>query len=302
MSTTVGLDLGGTTILAVRLQHGEIQQSFELPTPQTGYQGVVAALTQAANAVTASDTVGIGLCAPGPFDYETGVITFSPNIPGLAGKPLVNDVSTATNLPVVLENDANAAAYAEHLRGAARGAKSSVFVTVSTGIGAGIIIGNRILRGAHGIAGEIGHMSLLPGAAIGTDGHAGTLETLASGRALARDATYIFGEDVSTKQLFARAADGDGLAERVLVQAADHIGIGMANLSKIIDPERFVFGGSVVTHNPAFFAAIIERTKVHSAGFVTPPMVLATLGAAAGAIGVAMLAQQPAAVYGVGEH
>lgn len=302
MSTTVGLDLGGTKIFAVRLQHGDVQQSFEIPTPQSGYRAVVDALAEAAKAVTTADTIGIGLCAPGPFDYETGMILFSPNIPGLVGEPLVNDVSAATNLPVVLENDANAAAYAEHVRGAARGAKSSVFVTVSTGIGAGIVIGSRILRGAHGVAGEIGHMSLLPGAAIGTDGHAGTLETLASGRALARDATYIFGEDVSTKQLFHRAAAGDELAVRIVAHAADQIGMAMANLIKIIDPERFVFGGSVVTRNAAFFAAVRERTGVHAKGFATPPMVLAELGAAAGAIGAGMLAEQPAAVYGVGER
>lgn len=301
MSTTIGLDLGGTKILAVLIRNGSVVAEHEIATPQTGYENVLNALVHAAKAVS-STRVPVGLCAPGPFDYEAGVISFSPNIADLAGKPLVADLQTALEAEVLLENDANAAAYAEHRLGAARGSSSSVFITVSTGIGAGIIIGNRIVRGANGLAGEIGHMSILPGAAIGTDGHAGTLETLASGRALARDASYIYSRDTSTAELFALAHSGDSLATTITTHAADQIGLSIANLVKIIDPERFVFGGSVVTKNEWFFTQIQQRAVYHARGFAVPQMVYASLGNRAGAIGAGMLAQTPAAVYGIGER
>lgn len=301
MSTAIGLDLGGTKILAVLLRNGTVVRTHEIPTPQSGYHDVLTALVTAARAVH-DQPLPVGLCAPGPFDYEAGTIAFSPNIAGLAGEPLIADLQNALGAPVLLENDANAAAYAEHRLGAAAGLTSSVFITVSTGIGAGIIIGDHIVRGAHGLAGEIGHMTLLPGAAMGTDGHAGTFETLASGRALARDATYIYSRPVSTAELFALAAEGDELAQRITTHAADHLGLGVANLVKIIDPERFVFGGSVVTKNPWFFAQVTERARWHARGFAEPHLVYAALGSQAGAIGAGMLALSPAAVYGIGER
>lgn len=301
MSTAIGLDLGGSKILAVLLRNGTVVRAHEIPTPQSGYHDVLTALVAAARAVH-EHPLPVGLCAPGPFDYEAGTITFSPNIAGLAGEPLIADLQTALGAPVLLENDANAAAYAEHRLGAAAGLSSSVFITVSTGIGAGIIIGDHIVRGAHGLAGEIGHMTLLPGAAMGTDGHAGTFETLASGRALARDATYIYSRPVTTAELFALAAENDELAERVTTHAADHLGLGVANLVKIIDPERFVFGGSVVMKNPWFFAQVAERARWHARGFAEPRLVYAALGSQAGAIGAGMLALSPAAVYGIGER
>ena len=301
MSKAIGLDLGGTKILAVLLDNGKVVREHEVPTPQSGYHDVLAALAQAAQAVH-SGPLPVGLCAPGPFDYVAGKITFSPNIAGLENEPLVTDLARELHTSVLLENDANAAAYAEHRLGAAAGTTSSVFITVSTGIGAGIIIGDHIVRGAHGLAGEIGHMTLLPGAAIGTDGHAGTLETIASGRGLARDATYIYSRATSTAQLFALAAAGNDLAERITAHAADQIGLAVANLVKIIDPERFVFGGSVVAKNPWFLTRIAERAEAHARGFAVPTLVPATLGSQAGAIGAGMLAQSPAAVYGVGER
>lgn len=302
MSTTIGVDLGGTKILAVRLEGGVVAHTVERSTPTTGYTDVIHALVEAIESVRTPATTAVGICAPGPFDYETGVLTFSANIAGLANKPLVGDLRTALNLEVVMENDANAAAYAEHLLGASRGTRSSVFITVSTGIGAGIVIGNRIVRGAHGVAGEIGHMVLLPGAAVGTDGHSGTLETLASGRALERDATYIFGTDVSTEELFERAAAGNDIAIATVDQAARHIGLGVANLLKILDPEQFVFGGSVVTKNPEFFEQVHIYATEYATRFAVPNMVLAQLGKAGGAIGAGMLAVSPAAVYGIGER
>jgi len=173
---TIGLDLGGTKILAAAVEDGEVLDSVRVDTPQSGFEDVVDALVGTAEELAArgfaSDAIGIG--SPGPLDKERKKVIFSPNIAGLEDAPLVAALEERLGKPVVLENDANVAGYAEHLYGAARELHSSVYVTLSTGIGGGLFLGREVIRGAHGVAGEIGHMTLMLGGPMGGDGHAGT--------------------------------------------------------------------------------------------------------------------------------
>ena len=175
---TIGLDLGGTKILAAAVKDGRILASERVDTPQTGFDAVVDALVNAAEALRRqgfeSDAVGIG--SPGPLDRERRTVLFTPNIAGFANAPLADRLEERLGKRVVLENDANVAGYGEHVYGAAKGRHSSVYVTLSTGIGGGVFYGREIIVGAHGMAGEIGHMTMMVGGPMG-GGHPGTLES-----------------------------------------------------------------------------------------------------------------------------
>lgn len=184
---------------------------------------------------------------PGPLNTDRTRVKFAPNIYGFTDVPLVDGLRDRLAQRVVLENDAKAAALAEAHLGAARGAESSIYVTVSTGIGAGIVLNGRIWRGRHGIAGEIGHITALPGGPVSGAGLDGALEAVASGTAIARDASFALNRDVSTAEAFQLAQQGHPAARRVVAQAMRHIGIALADLQKTIDPEVFVLGGGVAS-------------------------------------------------------
>ncbi|MCH1927120.1 ROK family protein, partial [Shewanella sp. C31] len=201
----VGLDLGGTKIAAGVFDGARLLAKVVLPTPKEGGEAVVRALARAVAEVEGQAEVraeAIGLGTPGPLDFKEGVIRFTPNIPGLLDFPIRRLLEEATGRPVHLENDANAAALAEHHLGAARGEASSLFLTVSTGIGGGVVLGGRVLRGERGQGGELGHITLLPGGPVCGCGLEGCLEALAAGRALEREAAYAFHRPVDTKELF----------------------------------------------------------------------------------------------------
>jgi len=204
--------------------------------------------------------------------------------------PIVDGLSDRLERPVILENDANAAGYAEHLFGAARDLESSVYVTISTGIGGGLFVGDRVIRGANGVAGEIGHMTMLPGGPVGGDGTDGTLEAIAAGRSIARDGTYVFGRTLSTEDVFAMARDGDEKALRIVDNAARFTGIGLANLVKIFDPEGFVIGGGMSQVGAFYLDRIVAATRDYLPGWPTPSLLPARLGTDAGVIGAAAVA------------
>jgi glucokinase len=204
--------------------------------------------------------------------------------------PIVDDLQERLDLPVVLENDANAAGYAEHLYGAARALTSSVYVTISTGIGGGLFIGERVVRGAHGVAGEIGHMTVLPGGPVGGDGHDGSLEALAAGRSIARDGSYVFGRRMETAEVFELAQAGDVKALKIIDNAALFTGIGLANLVKIVDPDAFVIGGGMSQVGPFYLDRIRAAAERYLVGWPDPVLLQARLGTDAGVIGAAAVA------------
>jgi glucokinase len=291
--TTLGLDLGGTKIAAAVVDDGRVRDRGRATTPQSGFADVLEALVRVSRELLGRhpDIVGVGIGCPGPLDFERGRVRFAPNIAGLEDAPLVDALSERLELPVVLENDANAAGFAEHRYGAARDLETSVYVTLSTGIGGGVFIGDRVLRGAHGLAGEIGHMVLLPGGPTGGDGHTGTLEAIAAGRSMARDASYVFSRPVDVAELFSLARGGERRALAIVNNAAHFTGIGLANVVKVVDPHGFVLGGGVVSGGDFYVDRVRRALALALDGYPSAEVRLAELGGDAGVIGAAAVAE-----------
>ncbi|HHV55534.1 MAG TPA: ROK family protein [Firmicutes bacterium] len=250
----------------------------------------------------------IGLAAPGPMDTERGVALAASNL-GWYDLPVGPVLEERFGCPVYLENDANAAALGEWLFGAGRGAVNLIYVTISTGIGSGLVIGGRLYRGKHFNAGEVGHMVLLADGPLCTCGQRGCWEALASGTAIARDARQIAtafpeGElyrrcggdvtkiDVPLVAEVARA--GDKLAREVLDQAIRYLGIGFSNLINMFDPDVVVVGGGVSNLGEALFGPLGEYVARHTERRVKEParIVRAALGENSGILGAAAVAWQ----------
>ncbi len=292
--TVVGLDLGGTKIAAGVFDGERLLSKVVLPTPKEGGVAVVRALAEAVQkaeegAGARGEAVGLG--TPGPLDFREGVIRFTPNIPGLLNFPIRRLLEEATGRPVHLENDANAAALAEHHLGAGKGEGSSLYLTVSTGIGGGVVLGGRVLRGERGQGGELGHLTLLPGGPPCGCGLEGCLEALAAGRALERDAAYAYHRPVDTRELFRLFQEGDPKARRLLLQAARYVGIGLASLVKAFDPGVVIVGGGIALNAPEGYWEALEAAYRHYLqGWEAPPLRKALLGSEAGLLGAALTA------------
>lgn len=289
---TLGLDLGGTKILAAIVDEGRVIDHVRVDTPQTGFVDVVAALAWSARELLSHGhaVAGVGIGSPGPLDKARRKVLFAPNIAGMQDAPLVAELERSLAMRVVLENDANAAGYAEHRYGAARDLPSSVYLTISTGIGGGLFVGDAVVRGATGAAGEVGHMTLLPGGPLCGCGHHGCWEALASGRAVARDASFSYGESLSTQLVFERARAGEPKALAAVERAADFTGLGIANLLKILDPHGFVIGGGMSQVGDFYLDQVRRAAERYARGFPTPLIRSAQLGTDAGVIGAAAVA------------
>ncbi|MCS7057486.1 MAG: ROK family protein [Meiothermus sp.] len=292
--SVVGIDLGGTKIMAGVLKEGSIHAKLTVPTPEEGGMAVVRAMAEAARSVidaSGEEVRAIGLGTPGPLDFRRGRVKFTPNIANLTDFPIVELLEEATGLRVYMENDANAAALAEHILGAARGAESSLFMTVSTGVGGGFVWGNRVLRGANGQGGEIGHVTVLPGGPSCGCGLDGCLEALATGPAMERMALASFRREMTTRELFALFQQGDSRAGRIVRQAASWVGVALASLVKCYDPEVVVLGGGVALNaGQGYLDEVMRSYQRYMEGWVAPPIRLARLGGEAGLLGAALTA------------
>ncbi len=267
-SAIVSVDLGGTKIAAALVRTtGEILSQKSTPTlAEEGVAPVIGRLLAAVDSIIGNADLshlsisGIAVAAAGVIDTENGTVTHSPNLPGWCEVPLKKSIEEALGLPTFLINDASAAALGEHRFGAGKGVSHLVYVTVSTGIGGGLILGGRLYTGASGSAGEVGHMVIDANGPRCSCGNVGCLEVLASGTALAREAQKLIQQGASTKiaelangepsnvtaKLVADAArQGDALAREIISQAATYLGMGLANLVNIFNPEMIVVGGGV---------------------------------------------------------
>lgn len=289
---TLGLDLGGTKIAAAVVEDGKIIARKQLKTPQTGLDDVVSALESISHDLLEkhSDVTALGIGVPGPLDFKKGRIRFTPNIAGLDDAPIVELLEKRLKLKVVLENDANAAGFAEHKYGAAKKYDSSLYITISTGIGGGLFIADTVIRGANGITGEIGHIAVMPHGPLCGCGQLGCWEALASGRAIAKEATFSYGETLNTQAVFEKAKAGERKALMVIDNAAYFMGIGIANLQKIFDPNVFVIGGGMSQVGDFYLNKIKAYTERFNAGFPPSKIRVAELGTDAGVIGAAAVA------------
>lgn len=236
-----GIDLGGTQVrVALARSDGQLLTSIKtkthlLPTPQAMVDWAASEIDRRRGR---EKVRSITIAAPGPIDLKRGVLVNPPNLPW-QNVPLEAMLSRATGAAVHLANDADMAGLGEHTRGAGRGTKNMVYLTWSTGVGGGLIIDGKLHRGAHGTAGEVGHMIVDPNGPLDSCGQRGCLEAFIGGANLAKETGH------PASELFAAAARGERHARMVVERAARYMGLALISLTNILDPEMFVIGGGV---------------------------------------------------------
>lgn len=294
----VGVDVGGTKVAALLVgADGSVLARARRPSSGVDYDGLVGAIAEAADEVMAgADAVdSVGLAIAGNVSADRSRVETSPHL-DLHGQPLRDDVQARLGRTVVVENDANAAAWAEYALGPYAGVRDLVVVTVGTGLGGGLIIGGHMQRGAHGFAGEPGHVIVEPdGRACPCGGH-GCWEQYASGTALVRsyrdrggDAT-LDGPGVTSV-----AQAGDALAVAAFNDIGGWLGYGLAGVVALLDPGTIVLGGGVAAAGDLLLAptrAALDHHLAWGGRRAAPALVLAQLGNDAGAVGAALLAAE----------
>jgi glucokinase len=308
----VGVDVGGTKVLAgVVDEAGRVSRVSRRSTPGRRVEAdqVEDALAAAVEEVAGgAPLLGVGVAAAGFVDATRERVMFAPHLPWV-DSPVRSTLAARWEAPVTLENDATAAAYAEARFGVARGVPDVVMITLGTGIGGGLLLGGRVHRGASGMAGEFGHMQVVPDGLPCECGGRGCWEQYCSGNALLRYARDHLGTRPSgleelcggnpallTGPMVSAAAEaGDLLAREAFAHIGDWLGVGVANLVAAFDPSLVVIGGGVSQAGdrllePARVA--LRRTLVGAGHRAVPPVEPARLGPEAGLIGVAALARE----------
>ena len=310
MSTlALAFDLGGTELRGALVEHGgDVVARVSAPTlAGAGSEAVIGQIITLADTLLKehpqAKVTGIGMCAPGPLDPKAGIVIGPPTLAGWHNVPLIDILSRQFGLPVRLENDANAAALGEWRFGAGRGTGSLVFVTVSTGIGGGVIADGHIYHGRRGLAAEIGHMTITGEGERCFCGNVGCFEAVASGTALGRQATRLTAPadgsllrrlakdgDVSARHVVEAARTSDAAAHQLIEAEAKWLGIGFTNLLHLYSPDLIVMGGGLSNGfdllAPGIRATIDQRAM---AAYRDVPVVRAELGDRAGLVGAASL-------------
>jgi glucokinase len=314
MIPVVAVDLGGTHLRAALFLADRPQPDRQVrleTNAQEGPDSVIERIVQAVTSILPADRRGlkVAIGAPGPLDPEAGTIIHAPNLPGWLNMPLRQRLEAQLNCRVVLGNDANLAALGEWKHGAGRGTQNMIYLTISTGIGGGVIADGRLLLGKRGMAAELGHMIVVPGGEMCGCGHRGHLEAEAAGPAIARKALRriqageasslgtptSLPESLTAAQVGAAAEAGDALSLAVIQEAGELIGRHLANLTCAFSPEVFVFGGGVSNLGDKL---LDPARRVLNAEVLDPlyldhlRLVLAELGDDAGLIGAMVLARQ----------
>jgi glucokinase len=304
------IDLGGTNVRAAIIEAGgQIRARARRPTPQTGpedvVQAMVEALQQAAEeaGVSVDRLVAVGVGAPGPLDHSTGVVYAPPNLAGWDNVPLKQMLQDRLRRPVFVGNDANVAALAERRYGAGKGSDDVIYITVSTGIGGGIVTQGRLLLGPAGTAGEVGHITIDIHGPRCACGNIGCVEALASGPAIARQAQARLRagqpsmlrelvsslEDITAEHVVEAARRGDPLAATVMEEAARNIGVLVVNLIHLFNPAVIAIGGGVSNAGELLFGPIrqVVQERALKAAAAVCRIVPAALGDDVGLYGAA---------------
>lgn len=308
----VGVDVGGTKVLAGVVDcDGNLRRTVGGSTPgrRVDERMIEDVLTRTVReASDGAQLVGVGVAAAGFVDPPGERVRFAPHLPW-QDAPVRQRLEDRWQVPVVLENDAAAAAFAELQHGAARGAHGAIVVTLGTGIGGGVILGKAVYRGTNGMAGEFGHMQVVPDGRPCECGKNGCWEQYASGNALVRYVRDHLGTRptvleelsrgnpaaISGPMVSAAAEDGDLVAHEAFQQVGEWLGVGLANLVAAFDPEVLVVGGGVSAAGdrllePARLA--LSRNVVGAGHRDIPPLHAAQLGPEAGLIGAAALLRE----------
>jgi glucokinase len=309
---TIGVDVGGTKIAAgVVDPSGRVVEKVRISTPATDAESVEEGIVAAVERLMVRHTVSaVGLAVAGFVDEKRSRLRFAPNLP-MRDRPLRDLVQPRVGVPVVVENDANAAAWGEHRFGGGRGVGDVVLITVGTGLGGGTVLEGRLLRGAFGIAGEFGHTRIVPGGLPCGCGKRGCWEQYTSGSALVREARALAATDpvrgaallelaggmpeaIMGRMVTQAAVAGDPASVGLLAELGRWLGEGIADIADVLDPAVVVVGGGVGEAGDLLLEpARAAFRDMLSGGAYRPHLtiVAAELGNDAGLIGAADLAR-----------
>lgn len=311
----IGVDIGGTTVkIAIIDNNGEINSKWEIPT-RTESEGAHVP-TDIWNSIEEKIEIlkinkdrikGIGAGAPGFVDPTTGVVSVAVNI-GWKNFDLGKQLEELSSLPVHVDNDANIAALGENWKGSGALAENLIAITLGTGVGGGIIANGKVINGANGTAGEIGHLTVEIGGAPCNCGRQGCLETVASATGIVRQAKEIIkaghdtvlksllekNGDLTSKDVFDAADKGDEQAEQLIVKVTDVLGLAIANTATVVNPSKVVIGGGVSKAGDQLLVPLKDAFNQHALARISEAceFTIAELGNDAGVYGGAYLVKQ----------
>jgi len=305
---TIGIDIGGTKISAgVVDSSGNLIDSSKCSTPAEGGKELISSVVNLVKELNKKHEIrGIGISIAALISSDYGTIVGAPNIANLSKLNFVNEIKEEFKLPIIVENDANAAMWAEFKFGNAKGLNPVMFFIIGTGVGGGLVIDGKLFKGANGIGAEFGHMCVVPNGLLCGCGAKGCIEQYASGGALIRYANEAllanpdkseevlsFGEGKLSGTALTKAAKaGNELALAAFSKQADWLGLACASYSLIIDPQAIIIGGGVVDAGELFLApvrAAMRKYMPFAESHVPPKIIAAKFGNDAGLIGAADL-------------
>jgi glucokinase len=313
MTYTVGVDVGGTKIAAGLVdEHGELIARDRTESPATDPAEIVRTIgTLVRSLVGSREVEAVGVCAAGFVDKQRATVVFAPNL-AWRDEPLKERLQKELDLPVIVENDANAAAWGEFTFGAGEDVEDLLLLTIGTGVGGGVVIDGELVRGGFGFGGEVGHIQMVPGGVLCGCGNLGCLESYGSGNALARMTREHAAEapgpaaglveraggdlaQITGPMITEAAQSGDAFAIERLAELGDWIGQGVATLTAVLDPNVVVIGGGVCEAGELLLGPIRTSFENHVTVRGHRPMLevrQARLGNAGGMVGVADLARR----------
>lgn len=296
MKNIACFDIGGTFIkYAIINSNGEIILKNKIPTPDNDCKNTIPNLIIQRTKLMREDYEihGIGISTAGIVDPESGLITLAPNLQGYDGANMIEDIQTGTGLKVAIENDVNAAAIGEMWKGSAKGRNTFVCITIGTGVGSGIVINGKVIKGANGAAGELGHIIINEDGEKCNCGKIGCYERYASTSAFIRN--YLQGvkdESITGEEIMNRVDRGEPWAIEVYNKFLDNITTGIVSLVHLLDPGLIVIGGGISAQGERFFKEIRNRFSERALSIYTKntQIVQAELINDAGIYGAAYLA------------
>jgi len=316
---SIGVDLGGTNIVSAIVNYqGKVVNRLKVPTlTERGKEATIKRIIETIHeniiqsTIAIDDIRGIGIGAPGPLDVKRGIINFAPNLPGWRDVPLRKILEDEFNMKVVLENDANAAAWGEMCFGAGQGVDNLVCFTLGTGIGGGIIIDGKIYHGNNYGAAELGHMTVNKDGPRCNCGNYGCLEAYSSATGIKNriinriregikskflnfDDSRLF-ESLRLKLIFKTARKGDKLTKSVVEEAISYLGIAIANIANILNPEMVVLVGGITNEGDKLLIPLKRevRKRAFYSNYKSLKIVIGKLGGNAGVLGAAALLRIP---------
>lgn len=257
---TIGVDIGGTNARIALLDHEfNIIKKKSIQTKDNDFDFLIDSIAQSINEIDNENLATIvGVCSPGPLDKDKGMILDAPNLPKWSYRPFIKLLEEKTKRKFSYTNDANAAAIAQAIGDSS---ETLVFITVSTGVGGGIVYKGKLLEGKKVYAGEFGMMIISDENRNHSQLYKGSLESLCSGTALSLEASKLYKKNISTQELFERYMDKETIAISIINDWVEYFSRAIANILQIIEPEVFYIGGSVVLYNSWLLDRVKEKTK-----------------------------------------